>query len=194
MRFTSNKNGAEMEIYELAHNSCYIRDGYARFRWHDLDMDARALARNLLDKFADIPNEFICDDDFDEYMVCASAMQYGSIDDMLGLIAIFYWNLWAMADLREQLKDYEDLAEQGKLLKLPCAVGDTVWDNGFGQPCRFKVTGFSFGEIDDDEDDDDIKELRIHYRNQNGSVCCSCAVSEIGKTVFLAKSEAEAAL
>lgn len=27
----------------------------------------------------------------------------------------------------KQLKEYEDLEEQGKLLKLPCAVGDTVY-------------------------------------------------------------------
>lgn len=29
--------------------------------------------------------------------------------------------------LAEKLKEYEDLEEQGKLLKLPCAVGDTVY-------------------------------------------------------------------
>ena len=27
-----------------------------------------------------------------------------------------------------KLKDYEDLEEQGKLLKLPCALGDTVYE------------------------------------------------------------------
>lgn len=27
----------------------------------------------------------------------------------------------------EKLADYEDLEEQGKLLKLPCSVGDIVW-------------------------------------------------------------------
>lgn len=29
----------------------------------------------------------------------------------------------------EKLASLEDLAEQGKLLKLPCAVGDTVYTN-----------------------------------------------------------------
>ena len=29
-----------------------------------------------------------------------------------GLIATFYQNLWAMAELRERLKYYEDLEEQ----------------------------------------------------------------------------------
>ena len=37
--------------------------------------------------------------------------------NMEGLIAVFYTNIWAMADLHESLKEYEDLEEQGKLLK-----------------------------------------------------------------------------
>lgn len=34
----------------------------------------------------------------------------------------------AMAELREKLKYYEDLEEQGRLLVLPCRVGDTVYE------------------------------------------------------------------
>lgn len=30
-----------------------------------------------------------------------------------------------------KLKDYEDLEEQGRLIKLPCKVGDTVYAIGF---------------------------------------------------------------
>lgn len=32
-----------------------------------------------------------------------------------------------LANCEQRLKHYEDLEEQGKLLKLPCAVGDTVY-------------------------------------------------------------------
>lgn len=32
-----------------------------------------------------------------------------------------------LANCEQKLKHYEDLEEQGKLLKLPCAVGDTVY-------------------------------------------------------------------
>ena len=77
-----------------------------------------------MEKYADIPNEFTCDEDFDEFIL--DSLQY-STDDILGLVAVFYQNLWTKADLRERLKKYEDLEEQGKLLKLPCAVGDTVY-------------------------------------------------------------------
>lgn len=45
-----------------------------------------------------------------------------------------------------KLKEYEDLEEQDRLLKLPCKVGDTVWDNDYGRPCAYTITAFSFGE------------------------------------------------
>lgn len=35
----------------------------------------------------------------------------------------------------ERLKAYEDLEEQGELLKLPCAVGDTVYLVSFRKKC-----------------------------------------------------------
>ena len=41
-----------------------------------------------------------------------------------------------------KLKDYEDLEEQDKLLRLPCRVGDTVYVNGVlgcGEAERYKV-------------------------------------------------------
>lgn len=169
-RLTNNKKVSEMSMYELAHNSCYAEDGRARYRDYEIDIDARELTIKLLEQYADIPNEFTGDDDFDDFML--ESLQY-STDSILGLIAVFYRNLWAMADLREQLKGYEDigltpwqfkeidklysekrreladaqrssfsglemvkiwaklkklkeynnLEEQGKLMKLPCAVG-----------------------------------------------------------------------
>lgn len=83
--------------------------------------------------------------------------------------------------------------KQGRLLELPCAVGDKVWDNDFGKPCGYTVTGFAIGNIDDDEEND-IDGLKMYYQNWNGSIRCSCAVSEIGKTVFLTREGAESAL
>lgn len=107
-RLTTNKEVSEMNMYELAHNSCYAKDGNARYRDYDTDIDARELAIKLLEKYADIPNEFTCDDDFDEFML--DSLQYGT-DSILGLIAVFYQKIWATADLRERLKEYEDNEE-----------------------------------------------------------------------------------
>lgn len=125
-RLTTNKDVSDIEgMYELAHNSCYIdKDGNVRYRDFETDVDARVLIRELLKKYADGDDAFISDDDFDEQMM--EALQYGT-DTREGLIALFYRNLWAMAELREKLKHYEDAEEQGLLLRLPCKVGDTIY-------------------------------------------------------------------
>lgn len=126
-RLTTNKNVSEMSIVELAHNCCYAKDRRARYRDYDSDMDARELAIKLLDRYANIPNKFACDEDFDAFML--DALQYG-MENRIGLIAIFYQNLWAMADLRERLKYYEDLEElviQGKLQEVPYKPGEEIW-------------------------------------------------------------------
>lgn len=92
-----------------------------------------------------------------------------------------------------KLGEYENSEEQGKLMKLPCKVGDVVWNNDFGQPCSYTVVGFSFGKIDDKEEND-IGELQVYCQNSSGSIRCSFAISEIGKTIFRTQEEAEAAL
>ena len=94
--------------------------------------------------------------------------------------------------LARKLAEYEDFEEQGLLLRLPCKVGDTVWDNDYGKPCEYNITGFSFGTGEDYIDDPvSIKEVVYYYSNYSGSITGSFAVSEIGKTVFLTKAEAE---
>ena len=191
-RLTTNKNVSEMGMWELAHNCCYIKDSVARYRDFELDIDARELTRKLLIEHAEDDDAFTSDEDFDEWMI--DYLQDG-MDSLEGLIALFYRNLWAMADLRERLKDYEDAEEQGLLLKLSCKVGDTVWDIDYSRPCAYTITGYSFG-IAEDYIDEPVKEDEIvyYYTNSIGSIVGSFASSEIGKTVFLTKEEAEQAL
>ena len=78
------------------------------------------------------------------------------------------------------------------MLRLHCDVGDTVWDNDYGKPCAYTITGFSFGTgegyIDEPVSE---KEVVYYYSNYSGSITGSFAVSEIGKTVFLTQAEAE---
>lgn len=94
-----------------------------------------------------------------------------------------------------KLKDYEDLEEQGRLIKLPCKVGDTVWDNDYGRPCAYTITAFSFGECEEYICEPvTTKEAVFYYANSSGSITGSFAESEIGKSVFLNESEAEAKL
>ena len=164
-RLTSNKKVSDMSMFELAHNSCYCKDGVARYRDFENDIDARDLARELVWSLADIElsrnNE--C---FDEEII--ENLQYDITKEPIGLIALFYRNLWAMANLRETLKKYEDLEEQGLLLRLPCKVGDSI-----------------YSVIEDGLTIIELKfSLDFYVRRKN----------DIGKTVFLTKSESEAKL
>lgn len=192
-RLTSNKKVSDMSMIELAHNSCYADDERnARYRDYEMDMDARDFARNLMVTLAkdEMP---ISDTEFDEEILDNLAID--PFSDVRGLIALFYRNLWAMANLRETLKKYEDLEEQGRLLKLPCKVGDTVWDNDCGRPCAYTITAFSFGECEEYICEPvTTKEVVFYYANSSGSITGSFAESEIGKSVFLTKSAAEAKL
>lgn len=73
-----------------------------------------------------------------------------------------------------KLAEYEDLEEQGKLLKLPCVVGDTVFEIYEGEIIERIVRGILFrgGEL--------------LGQDGNGS-----NFGIFGKTVFLTRQEAE---
>lgn len=93
----------------------------------------------------------------------------------------------------EKLADYEDAEEQGLLVRLPCKVGDTVWDNDFGYPKSYEIKAFSYGYCDNYvEPDIDIEDQIIfYYENYSGSIAGAFPMSEIGKIVFLTREEAE---
>lgn len=103
-RLTSDRPASEMSALELAHNSCYIRDGKARYRDYSLDMDARELAMRLLKDLAG-GGARTGGEDFEDWI--ADSLQDG-MGSAKGLVAVFYRSLWAMAELREHLKAYED--------------------------------------------------------------------------------------
>ena len=144
-RLTTNKSVSDMSMVELAHNSCYVdSEGNARYRDYEMEMDARDFARNLMVTLT--KDELPVDDtEFDEEIL--DNLTIDPFSDVRGLIAVFYRNMWAMADLREKLKRDEDAEEQGLLLRLPCKVGDTVW-----------VVTSPFNVFDDIEYDENMKD------------------------------------
>lgn len=124
-RLTTNKKVSEMEMVELAHNCCYEDEEHnARYRDFEMEMDARDFAINLMVTLT--KDELPVDKtEFDEEIL--DNLTIDPFSDVRGLIALFYRNLWAMADLREKLKYYEDAEEQGLLLQLPCKIGSDVY-------------------------------------------------------------------
>lgn len=91
---------------------------------------------------------------------------------------------WLKAYLK--LKDYEDLEEQGRLLKLPCRVGDTVYGISMGKIITLIVNEISIFYMKG--------EKIINVKCQNDDMFRNYIETEFGKTVFLTKSEAEAKL
>ena len=126
-RLTVYKPASDMNMVELAHNCCYVKDRNARYRDFEMDMDARDFARNLMTTLTgdDLPT----DDDFDEEIM--ENLQYDPFESVTGLIALFYRNLWAMADLRETLKSYEDAKD-----KIESRINDIKNSSNF--PHNFK--------------------------------------------------------
>lgn len=189
-RLTSNKPTSDMNMIELAYNSCYADEKCnARYRDNELDIDSRELIKNLAKDMCDEDLSDMSDEEFDEYM---AEMLSVEVDSQIGLLALFYRNLWAMADLREKLKEYEDLEEQGRLLKLPCKVGDKIFLDfaGFEKDIdKFTVKDF---HLDCFEDGKTI--LFCDYESNDKALSGQIDVTEFGKTVFLTKSEAEAKL
>lgn len=92
-----------------------------------------------------------------------------------------------------KLGEYENLEEQGKLLKLPCAAGDTVYAycSEFGI-LEYEVDAIIIGK--------DITYQCSSYSEPIGDCpgeCldeCEADISDFGKTAFLTREEAEAAL
>lgn len=79
-----------------------------------------------------------------------------------------------------KLKDYEDLAEQGRLIELPCKIGDTVY--GIRRYQGRIVKSGTVSEMFYNQ----YGELIIAIKN----VCRGCW----GKQIFATREEAEAAL
>ena len=88
----------------------------------------------------------------------------------------------------QKLAHYEDLEEQGRLVELPCKIGDTVYvveDWGYRKELKEREVGvITLKGINDFS-----KEF---WEDVYGGVLGN--FSDIGKTVFLTKVEAEAAL
>ena len=103
-----------------------------------------------------------------------------------------YWEHKQVAEYLRKLKEYEDLEEQGRLIKLPCKVGDKIFIDfaGFGKDIdKFTVKDF---HLDCFEDGETI--LFCDYESNDKTLSGQIDVTEFGKTVFLTKAEAEVRL
>ena len=92
-------------------------------------------------------------------------------------------NCEIMTSVCEKLGKYEDLEEQGRLVKLPCKVGDKVYGLSMGKIIRLTVNEISIFCMKG--------EKIINAKCQNNDEFRNYVEMEFGKTVFHTKSEAE---
>lgn len=93
-----------------------------------------------------------------------------------------------LAEWLEKSKEYQQLEEQGRLLKLPCKVGDTVYAIGFNnnKPIIYESVVLSILITE--------KEIAFNVKVDEFEINSQLKQSMFDKTVFLTKSEAEAKL
>lgn len=89
----------------------------------------------------------------------------------------------------DKFAEYEDFEEANLLAKLPCKVGDTIWDIELGRPKGYEIVALSFGYCND--------YVEPHVRNEiiyyfsTGFITGSFPASEIGKSIFLTRKAAK---
>ena len=96
-----------------------------------------------------------------------------------------------IGDILGKLAEYEDLEDQGLLLKLPCRVGDTIYVNGIlgvGEAEEYKVIRVDYhSNLAMGRSEFYIEALLVNAPENS----IGFYDKEIGKTVFLTQAEAE---
>ena len=99
-----------------------------------------------------------------------------------------YWEHKQVSEYLRKLKDYEELDEQGRLVKLPCKVGDTVYAIGFNnnKPIIYESVVLRILITE--------KEIVFNVKVDEFGINSQLKQSMFDRTVFLTKSEAEVKL
>ena len=118
-------------------------------------------------------------------VVCGIDMPHWRIDEADIL------HSYLSGDAADKLAAYEDAEEQGRLVILPCKVGDMLYAPTRNIISEFRVSHFEFGGYEEHY-------LWAGWHRTKGITgkfrLDGIRASKIGKTVFLSREEAEAAL
>ena len=90
-------------------------------------------------------------------------------------------NCKTVENMIKKLADYEDLEEQGLLVRLPCKIGDDLYCIVNGEVKKLKVHSFGVPDFE-------ITDIEFKYVDGFKIVRF---VGELGKTVFITREEAE---
>lgn len=98
-------------------------------------------------------------------------------------------NCQTISDVIDKLAYYEDLEEQGRLIKLPCKVGDKIYsiyrcfDDGVQELIVKGIHMHSYTPTK--------TILYIEFESDDQRCCGKLRAEELGRTLFLEKGEAE---
>ena len=108
-----------------------------------------------------------------------------------------YWNEDNFKAIKK-LADYEELEEQGLLVRLPCKVGDTVW------VVTSPINVFDYNEYDGDAEYEVYEsflssvsyytsgeQFRIYAKVTNSFIAAYFRECDFGESIFLTREEAE---
>ena len=105
-----------------------------------------------------------------------------------------YYNYNNFQKMARKLAEYEDLEEQGRLVILPCKVGDMVYliCSRYSECSKYKERLDEYNCQGCEEDEcDSHKEYYIHINHSVSIEWIVRNLNNFGKTVFLTQAEAE---
>lgn len=108
---------------------------------------------------------------------------YTRYEDADMVIEVTAKQLKEYENILTDLKKYKDLEAEGKLLKLPCKVGDTIWyveEDDDDYPIKLEIDSISRNDND-----------TWYYTYDDDSNKYGFIDSDFGETVFFSKEEAE---
>lgn len=194
---------------ETALNLLYIKDHETWVRGYGPnfdDVNLFDLVRQIVK--VHIPGEELPKENDDLANMMADWLDY-DIYTAEGVIALLYTAAWAYAELRHKLMQYEDAAQAGRLVVLPCKGSDKLYVVGEKRIIRCDICetylddkkGPEYLVSFDCDSDCDGCPFNNWSQDYSGEWSCdgeygqSAVVgSEIGKTAFLTREEAESAL
>ena len=167
-------------------NFAYAKNGETYLSYADGEKDV-----NLAEYIATVAREHGCSEITNTDVLDGACLECDCPIAVLNVAAI------QAAELRARLEQYEDAEAEGRLVMLPCKIGDTVHQilrtkDGRRYIRLAKVGALHLGDTNRNR----------RFRKENNYIvlkvddmfCAHVNTKEIGKTVFLTKEEAEQAL
>lgn len=105
-RLTTNKEVEEMSMMELSYNCMYSKDREAWYRNYEIEINLYEFIRIINGAY--LKDRVLPEDKEELDDILCEDLQYPPTSPE-GLIAHIYHTMWAMADLRERLMEYEDI-------------------------------------------------------------------------------------